>query len=61
MLHFSEVVKNSGVFTENILEMCQITQCFLLKGFFKQNNTLIIIETLENVVNTEKKRWKIDF
>ena len=24
-------------FTENSLEMCQITQCFLLKGFFKQN------------------------
>ena len=41
--------------------MCQVTQCFLLKGFFKQNNTLISIETLENVVNTEKKQRKINF
>ena len=41
-------------FTENSLEMCQITQCFLLKVFFKQNNPLILIDTLENVVNTEK-------
>ena len=58
-------------FTENSLEMCQITQCFLLKGFFKQNFNRNIrkcgkSESTKNLfstfwVSTEKKQWKMFF
>ena len=51
--------------------MCQITQCFLLKGFFKQNFNRNIrkcgkSESTKNLfstfwVSTEKKQWKMFF